>query len=265
MIDLILRQLIHLIEPIGFVWLCLLAIGIQSLRKRRFGMAVSALALFAILTAIGCTGLAGSLLAALERPYAAVAIDALPPTDAIVLLGGGAEPSRYEADEMHLTPAGDRLNMALHLVRLKKAPVLVIGGGVAVLDGIPVGESNVVQSWFAGLKADGLIPSGIQLLALPPCGNTHDEAVGTKALAVRNGWRRVLVVTSANHMRRALALFNGVELDATPAPCNFLTNISTSPEPSAIGLPSIWGFERMTTWLHEEFGWMECKRRGWIK
>ena len=80
----------------------------------------------------------------------------------------------------------------------------------------------------------------------------------------KRGWRRLLLVTSANHMRRAVALFQKQGFEVTPVPCNFLTNVSTAPSPQALCVPSWGGFEKIAVWLHEEVGWLEYRRRGWI-
>src|SRR5687768_11861894 len=97
MLDRFLRQVLHLMEPVGFVWLCLLILtaALWWKRQRRFAVAAGFIAL--VVTVVGSTSLSGTLLGSLERPYVGVDIEQLPNADAIVLLGGGASPSRYEA------------------------------------------------------------------------------------------------------------------------------------------------------------------------
>src|SRR6185436_16392529 len=105
MLDTLLHQLLYLLEPIGFIWFCLLVLtaALWWKRQRRFAVAVAFVAVF--VTVIGSTSLPGKLLASLERPYAGIDLEKLPDADAIVLLGGGAGPSRYEASGVHLSPA----------------------------------------------------------------------------------------------------------------------------------------------------------------
>src|SRR5437763_1587374 len=52
--------------------------------------------------------------------------------------------------------------------------------------------------------------------------DTHDEALKVRVLATERGWHRVLLVTSANHMRRASGVFRAQGLEVIPVPCNFL-------------------------------------------
>ncbi len=264
MIVKILRQCVTLVEPIGLIWLCLFILAVL-LWKRQRRLALAAFGLWVFITVIGGSCVPGMILGSLERPYAGVKFEELPPADAIVVLGGGAEPSRFETGRFHLTMAGDRLTMALDMARLRKSRALVIGGAGAEFDDGFISESTVVSKWFEQWKQAGALDPALEILPLNPCSDTHDEALGVRALADKRGWRRVLLVTSANHMRRAVALFQSQGLEVTPVPCNFLTNVSTAPGPQVIGLPSWEGFVKIATWLHEEIGWYEYRRRGWIK
>jgi len=61
-----------------------------------------------------------------------------------------------------------------------------------------------------------------------------------------------------------VATFRTAGLEVTPAPCNFLTSVSLGSSGSGVGIPSYGGFARISTWLHEQIGWWEYRRRGWI-
>ena len=254
-----LRQLLQLIAPVGFVWFCLLLLtgALWWKKQRRFALATGALALF--ITIIGSTSVPGRLLGSLEKPYAGIAFESLPTADAIVLLGGGASPSRYEAQAVHLSIAGDRLVMAHALYQMGKAPVLLLGGNANKLDHVIRFESEIVRDLLVtwGLPREAMIP-------LAANRDTHDEALKVRALATERGWRRILLVTSANHMRRASATFRAQGLEVIPVPCNFLTTISTAPAPPGLSVPGYDGFWKMSIWLHEQAGWFIYRSRGWI-
>jgi uncharacterized SAM-binding protein YcdF (DUF218 family) len=258
--DGLLRQIVYLLEPVGIAWLSLLALTLWLAIRRQRGPAVLAGLTAIFVTVIGSSGVPGRLLGSLERPYAGVHLDTLPTADAIVMLGGGAAPSRYEADGVHLTPAGDRLVMANELFRLKKAPVLLLGGNANKLDGVVRVESEIVKNLLTrwSVPADAIIPLGANE-------DTHDEALKTGALAKERAWHRVLLVTSANHMRRAAGVFRAQGLEVIPVPCNFLTTIATAPPPPGLSVPRYDGFVKVSTWLHEEVGWWTYRRRGWIQ
>ena len=261
MFDPLLRHLLLLIEPIGFLWACLLLLTLALVRRRLWRLAGLSAFVVAAITVIGSTGLPGAMLAALERPYAGVKIDALPVCDAVVMLGGGTEPSRYEVGTLHLNQAGDRVVMALELIRLGKAPVLVLGGAGAPIDGEVKVEADLLARFLAE-RALAAAPATVVSLGL--CSSTHDESVRVRKLAQERGWQRVLLVTSANHMRRASAVFQTTGVAVVPAPCGFITEVSTSASPPGWHVPTWHGFGKISTWLHEQVGWWLYRCRGWI-
>ena len=258
-VSFLLHQLLALLAPVGLVWGALIVLTALLWRRRLRWFAAATGALVVFIAVIGSTGVPGSLLASLERPYAGVKIEDLPAADAVVLLGGGASASRYEVGGVHLSPAGDRLVMAAELMRLGKAPVLLLGGNAGTLDGRLVLEAEMVRGLLArwGVPAEAMIPLG---------GNadTHDEAIDVQTLARERGWRRVLLVTSANHMRRAAATVRHMGVEVVPVPCNFVTSVGTGETPFAPSVPGTDGFVKMAVWLHEEIGWLVYWRRGWL-
>jgi uncharacterized SAM-binding protein YcdF (DUF218 family) len=183
----------------------------------------------------------------------------LPNADAIVVLGGGGEPSRYESGGLHLTFSGDRILMGLELAHLGKASTLVVSGAGAVLDGQERVEGDLVRDWLTQRKL-----VNVPVLSLGHRADTHDEAIHIRTLARERGWRRVLLVTSAFHMRRAVAVFGSAGVEVIPAPCNFLTEISLAPAPPGIGVPRAGGLQKAGIWLHEQIGWLMYRKRGWI-
>lgn len=258
------KQLLLFMESIGFVWTLLVLATALFLFKKRWGSAAMTGFVVLFLFLVGSTSLPGTILGSLEQPYAGMNPVDLPEADAIVMLGGGAEPALFEAGFIHLTTAGDRYFMALELLRLRKAPVLVLGGAGGEFPDRFLSESKLAGHWFANLRDSGALDRSLEIEPLPVCVNTHDEAVFTRELAQKHGWKRVLLVTSANHMRRASAVFEAQGLKVIPAPCNFLTSISTPPTVSGLGIPSWGGFQKISIWLHEILGWYVYKHRGWV-
>ena len=254
------RHLLPLLEPIGLLWLALIVLAALLWRKRlrAFALANAALAVFIYL--IGATDLPDALLRSLESPYIGVKFDTLPVCDAVVMLGGGLDPSRHEVGGLHLTIAGDRIVAALEMIRLGKAPVLVCGGSGVKVDGVEKGEADL----FKQALTDRRVPVP-EIISLGHCEDTRDEAARTRVLAQQRGWRRVLLVTSATHLPRATATFRALGVEAVPVPCNFLTTLSIERAPSGIRIPGWVGFEKMSVWMHEKIGWWEYRRRGWVE
>ena len=259
MADYLLKQLLFTLEPIGFVWLCLCIMAVCLWRRRQQSFALSAAGLALFMTLVGSTRIPDLLLASLERPYIGTRIESLPQADTIVLLGGGAEPARYEFSEVHLSPAGDRLIFVSALMRLGKAPVLILGGGGSKFDGHLKLECDYVRELLAalGTPTASMIPLGMNA-------DTHEEALHARAVATAQGWNRILLVTSANHMRRASAVFRKQGFDVIPAPCNFQSSISMAPESFYICVPRHEGFAKLATWMHEKAGWWIYRWRGWV-
>jgi uncharacterized SAM-binding protein YcdF (DUF218 family) len=65
-------------------------------------------------------------------------------------------------------------------------------------------------------------------------------------------------------MRRSMAVFQALKIDAVPVPCNFLTSVGTARENVVIGIPSWHGFETFAVWMHERAGWAVYRWRGWL-
>lgn len=252
-------QFMGLIEPVGFAWLLLVIFTIVHAKRRQWQAALATGLPMLILFIFGATDAPGALLRGLEAPFSNPNTSALPKVDAIVVCGAGAHPARFEVAGMHLTGAADRIVMGLELSRLGKAPTLVLGGSSSQFPEREILESETVRDWIVDRKlAQG------EVIALPACADTHDEAVFTADLARQRGWRQVLLVTSANHMRRALGTFRTAGVNAIPAPCNFMTSLSEAPSTEPPGVPRYGELGKTATWLHEKIGWLEYRRRGWI-
>ncbi len=128
-----------------------------------------------------------------------------PQADAILLLGGsmGVDTNLSAGAEMWWS--ADRVWMAARLWKAGKAPKIIATGG------------QVEQS-TGGLLADFGVPQeAVTFDDLPR--NTEEEARG----AAKRMDKKVLVVTSAWHMRRSLQMFKqyAPELEAIPAPADF--------------------------------------------
>ncbi len=152
-------------------------------------------------TPLMAVGLAYSL----ERRFPAVFADQAPQADAIVLLGGalgGARPP--ERPTFNLGGGADRVWHAAALFKAGKASwVLVSGGNQPGDDGVEV-EAEAMRSMLLTL---GVPASAVRLEGLSR--NTAENARQCLGLIQAVGAKRVLLVTSALHMPRALRTFEG--------------------------------------------------------
>ena len=260
MLETLLHSLTALFEPIGLLWLALLLVLLAGLKRRKFKTATVAGLAAAFMFLIGATRLPEKLLATLERPYLITTLDAVPAADAVVVLGGGMRPSKYEVAGVGLNEAADRFVMGVELMRRGKAGSLVLGGATRKFNGQEINEPELVRNWFASW---GLVREPV--FCLPNCLNTHDEALRTAALMKAKNWRRVLLVTSASHMRRAAAVFQTAGVPVVCVACDYQTRVSVVAEARYNPIPQTSGFTQMGIYLHEEIGWLIYRWRGWIK
>jgi uncharacterized SAM-binding protein YcdF (DUF218 family) len=165
----------------------------------------------------------------LEAPFPPVPVADVPQADAIVLLGGAVAPPHPPLHWMDLNDAVDRIFHAARLLRAGKAPFLVVSGGGGPYTGGPQTPADSM--------ADVLVELGVPRDALvleTRSRSTAENARFSKPLLEARGARRVLVVTSAAHMRRSLAVFRSLGFEAIPAATDYATGLID------YGLPSVW-------------------------
>jgi uncharacterized SAM-binding protein YcdF (DUF218 family) len=213
-----------------------------------------------LVTILGGTDLTAWMLLRLERPWTAVKLIELPVCDAVVVLGGGADPSRHDVGGVRLTKAGDRILTGLELMRWGRAPAMIVGGGMVRVDDVDKVESDLIRTRIGDWKP----PLTWEIVSLGAATDTHDEALRLVPLAKQRGWKKILLVTSANHMNRAASVYRAAGFEVVPAPCNFLVAGSSAPPGFRIGIPGWSGFEKLSIWLHEIAGWEIYRRRGWL-
>jgi uncharacterized SAM-binding protein YcdF (DUF218 family) len=192
------------LPPLLFIWLGLLGV---FLRRRTLVL----LALFA------CYASATPQLALwLARPLEPASIatqDRLTQIDAIVVLGGGSRwGPEYGSDQLGAESLG-RLNYAATLARRSGKPLLLSGG--APLGGEP--EARVMMRTLqenAALSARWIEPRS---------NTTAENARESARLLLPQGIRRIALVTSAWHERRAVADFERQGFVVLPAPTGFVS------------------------------------------
>ena len=143
-----------------------------------------------------------------------------PQADAIVVLSGGRHPAPGPA-RLSEWDDPDRFLAGIDLFRAGKAPRLLFTG-VPVLPPSgqrPEGQHYLQQAALFGVPASAMASTS-------PVLNTADEAVALRTL-LPGGQSRVLLVTSAFHMRRAQRLLERQGIQVLPFPVDF--------RPAAVG------------------------------
>ena len=150
----------------------------------------------------------------IENQFPQVPIAAVPHTQAIVVLGGTVSPPSGKSTEINLGRAG-RVWYAAKLFHAGKAPLVLLSGG-GDLERQAFSEARAMAVFMQDLG----VPA--QAIALEETSrNTRQNADYSAALLKARDIEHILLVTSALHMPRALALFKAQGLEVTPAPTDF--------------------------------------------
>lgn len=212
--ELFLSKLIaQLVYPIGVsIWLVLLAVVLIWLRWR-WGATV------VLLLSIGCLWVCSTkvfsdyIRGSLESRYAPVSVDASPSADAIVVLGGGLGGIVSPRLTVDLNSAADRVLHGARLFKAGKAPVVIVSAGNIEWLSASGPGSHVMA---ALLEEWGVPESAIVLESKSR--NTYENALYTKQILDDREFESVLLVTSALHMPRSVAIFRGTGIDVIPSP-----------------------------------------------
>ncbi len=253
------RALADFLEPTGLVWLLLSVWMGMTLRRRQWRALLLPGSAWLVLTLTAATALPHLLLAGLESRWPPVDVATLPECDAIIVLGGGLDPSRNEPAGLHLKGGADRLFTGLMLAKKGKGRLIVMGGGSSETTTGTESEADAAKLW---VEAWQLSPVPVQ--SLGPCLDTHDEAVKVAALAVKHGWKRVALVTSAYHMTRARAVFEVAGTAVVPVPCNYLSATLRGQRANWVSVPNATSLTLFEAWMHEIVGWWAYRICGWV-
>jgi uncharacterized SAM-binding protein YcdF (DUF218 family) len=175
----------------------------------------------------------------------------MPNVDAIVVLSTGRVQPPGDVRVSEWTDA-DRYYGGIELYKARKAPLLVFTGGWLpwLPDAEPEGDVLMRHAAELGIPPD-------RMLTTPRVSNTQAEAGAvfgelTKRLGA-NAPPRVLLVTSAYHMKRAELLFRRAGIDTVPFPVDF--KVSVGQRLSALDLiPGAASLSRCETALRELYG-----------
>jgi uncharacterized SAM-binding protein YcdF (DUF218 family) len=217
--------------------------------------AAAALALLALWGG-GCRFTSETLVRSLEGYSRPPAADVR--AEAIVVLGGGVQPAFPPRRAVELSDAGDRVLEAARLFREGRAPIVVPTGG-PFDRAIPQSTEMAELLRFMGVPAEAIVEQDKSR-------NTREDAVEVRAVLAPRGAKRILLVTSALHMRRAAALFRAQGFEVVPAPTDFLA-VDAAAVPRGVSLitllPNAESLATTTRALREWVGLGVAAVLGW--
>ena len=213
-------------------------IGLSRFRSWLLWTSVS---LVVFLSVVGLTGIFAGPARALVRS------DRVPANaDAVVVLSSGVT-----SDGLLTQQGTDRLRRALELTRAGVAPVLVV-----TRERRRSGRSSVTSA----RDQDKLIAlAGVEhVISTGWAKSTHDEAMFVEAIARKEGWKRIVLVTSPFHSRRACATFEkvGLVVSCVPAESRDVSVRMMNTPRDRVGAFAMWIYEVAGTMRYRQQGWM---------
>ena len=194
------------------------------------------------------------LMGTLEQDFRPRAMSGMGQADAIVVLGGATRGDTHMGTLPDLNQQADRLVYAAALYKAGKAPVIVLSGG-SHGDARP--EAQLMRETLAVMGVPGR-----DMLLEGASRDTHDNALYTAVVLNGKGVRKILLVTSAFHMRRAAALFEAQGFEVVPTATDYQRLVATPVLPR--WLPTVDDLSRTTIALREYVGFWVYRYRGWL-
>jgi len=226
--------------------------GLCLVMRRRVWAAGLASVAFVGLWVASTPVVAQRLVGALEARYPALTVQATPRADAILILGGALVPPKPpQRPTFLLGPAASRVWHAAALFRARKAKWMVISGGNQ-----PGYEGQQAE---ADVIAEMLVELGVPESAIrreTSSRNTRENAEHARVVLDRLGVRQVLLVTSAQHMPRAVKTFakvwGGSGIEVIPASTD--VQVAEDTQTWKVWLPSLDALLSVTKGLKEFAG-----------
>jgi len=239
---------------LGFPWVlhlegfdglipCVMLGAVLGLAGLRVVPLVGLAAVCILLVVVAYTPLIGGQVGSLIRN------DPLPSkADAVMVLSAGVND-----DGTISSTAMDRLLKGLELVNRGVAPFLVVSREAYIINGKYV-SSREDQERIVALSTGGLS----KLVVAGITHSTRDEAIRARDLVRARGWKRIIVVTSPMHTRRACATFEKVGVVVSCAASNT----------RAFAIGTLWSpmdrVRAFEVWLYETAGTLRYRQLGWI-
>ena len=211
-----------LLNPVS-IGIVLLLVGIVLVWRnwRRTGLAFC-LSSLAWLLVWSCPFIFLDIMADLESEYPPQKVEEMPCADAIVLLGGGMSCNTNTLIYPEMFQAADRVWHSARLWKAGKAPIVITSGELEADSTVP-------------LLRDMGVPDAA-IVVEPNAKNTEENArlvaeILKKRVTDATAANKILLVTSAWHMRRSILMFErafasiardgGPQIEIVPAPTDY--------------------------------------------
>ena len=251
----VLNSLVDLVCQPGNLLLIVLVLGVLLLafgRRRSGGTLLGVVTLAAL--AIAILPVVDWVSAPLENRFPRAALP--PHIDGIVLLGGAIRLAMTEAHgEVALNNMAERITETLALAhRYPGVPIVVSGGSNSAVKDTNLTEAAAMRTL---LVEDGVAPD--RIVVEGRARNTYENAVFSQQVAQPQPGQIWVLVTSANHMPRAVGCFRKVGWSVLPDPVDYHSAPSPSLEFNFGG-----NLDALTPAVHEWIGLVAYRLLGRI-
>lgn len=244
--------------PFSWLFICItIAFFTKSEKRRKTFVKVA----FIILFIFGNTYLASKIMNWWEpKP---IEIAKMGNYDVAIVLGGGIiNESKRPFDRIHFYSSADRLLQAFQLYKIGRVKKILISGGSASFI-----NKNTTRT-DATLGKEFLLKGGVlasDILIENESKNTYENAVFTRKLLENNKLMdsKLLLITSAYHMKRSVACFKKQNLKVLSFPASY-KRMDVSFLSFNILVPDEESFSFWYDLFHEWFGFLTYKIMGYI-
>ena len=180
-----------------------------------------------------------------------------PEVKTAIVLGGGV----YYDTETDVVSYGGNADRYLGVLRPyhenRITKVLVSGGGANYLaQNVKEGEMLKRLYMLCNVDSADILVEGKSL-------NTYQNALYSKPILEDLGEEKFLLITSASHMRRAVACFEKQGINVVPHPVMKSVGIRRY-EIDHLLVPRIMNFHKWSALIHEWIGFVSYKVRGYV-
>ncbi|MGD1856179.1 MAG: YdcF family protein [Leptolyngbyaceae cyanobacterium] len=192
--------------------------------------------------------------------------DPVPAAEAIVVLGGSTYVQSPPRPWVEVSEAGDRILYGVKLYQDGAAPLIMFSGGRIAWRGSGASEAEDMAeiAMAMGVPERNILREDDSL-------NTYQNAVNTAKILRQRQIDTILLVTSAIHMPRSIAIFKKQGFDVTAAPTDYWVSQKFLEEMRGMSLgtalyvlPDSTALDFFTKALKEYIGLVIYRLRGWL-
>lgn len=239
--------------PIGLFFIFLSIIFLVATQKKRLSVILSFFGLLLVFV-FSLSGAANALIDHLESQYPPLLVPPKTVTK-IVVLGGGVRgeknyPANLSLNSASLSRLIESIRLFNQLEGVGVKPILILSGGRVFASPAVAGKMQNTAVMLGISREQIILEKGSR--------DTREEALYLKNMV---GSQPFILVTSAFHMPRAIALFQALGMHPIAAPTQFLNGDSNF---LSWCFPNGWSLAVSDTAIHEYFGMLWEKMNGRI-